>query len=84
MALQNLFELLSFSSTLVFSRPEQFEYPVLMSCGAVAVSAVCYATFVRQRRGHLLHLSRCLQRKERPYSAVPETEGQEDEEQAAG
>ncbi|KAJ5620210.1 hypothetical protein N7510_004194 [Penicillium lagena] len=60
MALQNLFEMLSFASTIVFSRPQQFQYPVLISCGAVAVAAACFAAYVRQERGHLLHRSRCL------------------------
>ncbi|KAJ5101872.1 hypothetical protein NUU61_004094 [Penicillium alfredii] len=60
MALQNIFEMLSFASTIVFPRPEQFQYPVLISSGAVAVAAVCFAAYVRKERGHLLHRSRCL------------------------
>ncbi|EON69804.1 hypothetical protein W97_09067 [Coniosporium apollinis CBS 100218] len=75
MALQNLFELLSFASTIVFSSPKTFKYPVLISCGAVAMSACCFAAFVRQKRGHLLHASKCLKRKE--YVAVPQVELQE-------
>ncbi|KAJ9646375.1 hypothetical protein H2201_008074 [Coniosporium apollinis] len=72
MALQNLFELLSFASTIIFSSPETFKYPVLISCGAVALSACCFAAFVRQKRGHLLHASKCLKRKE--YVTVPQVE----------
>ncbi|KAF2091188.1 hypothetical protein K490DRAFT_1937, partial [Saccharata proteae CBS 121410] len=59
LALQNAFELLSFASTAVFARPDQFMYPVLISGGAVAVAACCFAAFVRKRRGHLLHASKC-------------------------
>ena len=60
MALQNIFEMLSFGSTIVWSQPEQFQYPVLISSGAVAVAAACFAAYVRKERGHLLHRSRCL------------------------
>lgn len=70
MALQNIFEMLSFTSTIVFSRPEQFEYPVLISSGAVAVAAVCFATYVRKERGHLLHRSKCMGGDKRVYRVV--------------
>ncbi|KAJ5587444.1 uncharacterized protein N7459_003209 [Penicillium hispanicum] len=60
MALQNIFEMLSFASTIVWSQPEQFQYPVMVSSGAVAVAAACFAAYVRKERGHLLHRSRCL------------------------
>jgi iron-regulated transporter 1 len=61
-SLQNLFELLSFATTIVFARPEQFKFPVYISAGAVAVSAACFAHFVREKRGHLLHGSKCFGR----------------------
>jgi len=32
-----------------------FKYPVLISCGAVAVALCVYASFVKKRRGHLVH-----------------------------
>lgn len=60
MALQNICELLSFASTILFPQPEQFKYPVLISYGAIAVAATCYAGFVRKERGHLLHTAACL------------------------
>ena len=63
MSLQNFFELLSFATTMIFYRPEDFKYPVYISAGAVALSAACFAGFVRQKRGHLLHASRCMKRK---------------------
>lgn len=59
-AFQNLFELLSFASTILFARPELFRYPATLSAGAVALAGVLYAAFVRMRRGHLVHLSKCL------------------------
>jgi len=62
---QNFFELCSYASTMVFARPEQFRYPVLMSSVAVAVAGALYAGFVRKRRGHLLHVSSCINVKER-------------------
>lgn len=62
MALQNLFELLSFATTMIFYRPEDFRIPIYISAGAIATSAACFAGFVRQKRGHLLHTDRCLKR----------------------
>jgi iron-regulated transporter 1 len=68
MALQNLFELFSFASTIVFPRPQQFRYPIFISYGAIVVAAACFAAFVRQKRGHLLHASRCMKREK--YDAL--------------
>ncbi|BCR88752.1 putative iron-regulated transporter [Aspergillus chevalieri] len=58
MALQNVFELLSFATTIIFPRPEQFKYPVLISYGAIVLAVICFAGYVRKERGHLLHLSK--------------------------
>lgn len=60
---QNIFELLSFASTIVFSRPEQFKYPAVCSLGAITVAGILYAVFVRQERGHLFHASECMKGK---------------------
>ncbi|OAA59802.1 Ferroporti-1 [Niveomyces insectorum RCEF 264] len=54
-ALQNLFEVLSYVATIVFSRPDQFKWPVVISAGAVYTAAALYTGFVRHRRGHLFH-----------------------------
>ncbi|KAL7947321.1 Ferroporti-1 [Trichoderma barbatum] len=55
-AWQNVFELLAYASTIVFSRPQEFKWPSLISTLAVASASSAYATFVYLRRGHLLHL----------------------------
>ncbi|KAI9371836.1 Ferroporti-1 [Aspergillus egyptiacus] len=60
MALQSVFEMISFATTIVFSDPDQFKYPVYISYGAIAVAAVCFAAYVRRERGHLLHTSKCM------------------------
>ncbi|KAE8385125.1 Ferroporti-1 [Aspergillus alliaceus] len=60
MALQSVFELISFATTIVFPLPGQFKYPVYISYGAITVAAICFAAYVRKERGHLLHTSRCL------------------------
>ncbi|KAF9046947.1 hypothetical protein BDZ89DRAFT_1007573 [Hymenopellis radicata] len=52
---QNLFELLSYVSTIIFSRPDQFQWPVVISVIAVYSAGGLYASFVRKRRGHLFH-----------------------------
>jgi solute carrier family 40 (iron-regulated transporter), member 1 len=61
-AFQNIFEMLSFASTIGFSRPEQFKIPATISAGAVAIAGILYAAFVRSRRGHLVHMSKCMER----------------------
>ncbi|KAL2851476.1 Ferroporti-1 [Aspergillus pseudoustus] len=62
MALQSIFEMISFATTIVFENPDQFKYPVYISYGAIAVAAVCFAAYVRRERGHLLHTSKCMAR----------------------
>ncbi|KAK0624268.1 Ferroporti-1 [Immersiella caudata] len=52
---QNLFEMLSYVTTIIFARPEEFRWPVLVSVGAVYIAGGLYAFFVRRRRGHLFH-----------------------------
>ncbi|KAL4795929.1 Ferroporti-1 [Aspergillus venezuelensis] len=60
MALQSVFEMVSFATTIVFAAPEQFMYPVYISYGAIAVAAAYFAAYVRRERGHLLHGSKCM------------------------
>ncbi|KIW19890.1 hypothetical protein PV08_00465 [Exophiala spinifera] len=60
MSVQNFFELCTFATTIVFPKPAQFRYPAIISLVAVYLSAALYAKFVRDRRGHLLHMPTCL------------------------
>jgi iron-regulated transporter 1 len=69
MSLQNLFELVSFATTMIFYRSQQFKIPVFISAGAIVSSAACFAGFVRRKRGHLLHTDRCLKRMGRVSKA---------------
>lgn len=62
---QNLFEICSYIATIIFSRPDQFQWPVLISAAAVFIASAFYAGFVRMRRGHLVHLSKCMEPKGR-------------------
>lgn len=63
---QNLFEMLSYVTTIIWSRPDQFRYPVIISVAAVYLAGGLYAYFLRKRRGHwfhartLLHPPRCF------------------------
>ena len=59
---QNFFELCAYLSTLVFSRPDQFRFPILMSAAAILVADATYAKYVVDSRGHLIHLSKCMVR----------------------
>ncbi|PKY03533.1 hypothetical protein P168DRAFT_269833 [Aspergillus campestris IBT 28561] len=70
MALQNIAELLSFATTIAFPRPEDFRYPVFISFGAITMAAVCFAAYVRKERGHLLHMSRCLDKRTGPAQQI--------------
>lgn len=55
-AWQNIFELLAYASTIIFYRPEQLKWPVLIPVVAVACASSVFAVLVHRRRGHLLHL----------------------------
>ncbi|KAB8226727.1 Ferroporti-1 [Aspergillus novoparasiticus] len=59
-AWQNAFEIGSFISTIVFSRPEQFEWPALISVIAVGLAGILYTVFVRIQRGHLIHVPKWI------------------------
>ena len=59
-SLQNFFELCAYTSTLIFSRPEQFRYPILLSAVAILVADAIYAKYVIDSRGHLVHVSKCM------------------------
>ena len=60
---QNAFELLSYVTTIVWSHPNQFRYPVLFSAVAVYMSAFLFGKFLRRRRGHLVHMPVCIKPK---------------------
>jgi solute carrier family 40 (iron-regulated transporter), member 1 len=64
-ALQSFFDLLQYLSTIIFSSPDMFKYPVTLSFVSVAVALATYAAFVRKRRGHLIHI----------YEKIAEREG---------
>lgn len=51
-----MFELISYALTIALPRPDQFQYPVLISGIAVFVAGGLYAMFLRGRRGHLVHV----------------------------
>ncbi|KAI0382232.1 hypothetical protein F5Y04DRAFT_253290 [Hypomontagnella monticulosa] len=57
---QNLFDLLAWSLTIIWSNPADFQWPVITSIGAVYAAGGLYAYFLRQRRGHLVHPPQCL------------------------
>ncbi|KAF3386316.1 Solute carrier family 40 member 1 [Penicillium rolfsii] len=59
-AWQNLFEIFSYISTIIFSRPDQFKWPALISVISVGIAGLFYAMYVRIQRGHLLHLPTCI------------------------
>ncbi|EXJ67270.1 uncharacterized protein A1O5_09283 [Cladophialophora psammophila CBS 110553] len=60
-SLQNIFELCAYASTIIFPQPSNFKWPATVSVAAVYTAGALYASFVRRRRGHLVHVSKCLE-----------------------
>lgn len=58
-ALQNLFDLLKYALTLSAATPRAFKWTALVSFLAVVSGALSYAVYLRNVRGHLLHLDWC-------------------------
>ena len=58
-AFQNFFEMLSYVLTIIFSRPDQLQWPVI-STAAVFAAGGLYITSVSKKRGHLFHASPCV------------------------
>jgi iron-regulated transporter 1 len=65
---------LSFASTAIFARPDQFRIPAAVSAAAVMLAGLMYAFFVRQQRGHLFHASKCMQRKRPAWQPLAQDE----------
>ncbi|KAF2399679.1 hypothetical protein EJ06DRAFT_511875 [Trichodelitschia bisporula] len=59
-ALQNGAECLAYAGTLVWSTPDEFWIPAMVSGVAVGAAAGGYAAYVRRARGHLVHVG-CLE-----------------------
>ena len=65
-AFQNAFELMAYTSTIIWDRPEYFRYPTFLSVGAVFLAMACYTMHVKEVRGHLFHPEKaCLCCRER-------------------
>lgn len=56
MACQNLFEMLSMATTAIFSRPEDFRFPVFISYAVLIASTVLFARFATKNRGMAFHI----------------------------
>ncbi|KAF5963354.1 ferroportin [Fusarium bulbicola] len=57
---QNMFEMCSYTSTIIFSSPSQFHNPTALSVTAVFFAWLLYSSFVKKRRGHLVHWPTCI------------------------
>ncbi|KAF7546509.1 hypothetical protein G7Z17_g8390 [Cylindrodendrum hubeiense] len=62
---QNVFEMCSYTLTIVLSSPSQFEWPATISVAAVFCAWALYTRFVRKRRGHLIHWPACISHPEK-------------------
>ncbi|KAL7625837.1 hypothetical protein AAE478_005060 [Parahypoxylon ruwenzoriense] len=57
---QNFFDLLAWVTTIIWSDPASFHWPVVISIAATYAAGGLYTYFLRQRRGHLVHPPQCL------------------------
>jgi iron-regulated transporter 1 len=55
MSMQSMFDLLAYGSTVIWSSPDQFWLPSVISLGAVFFAAILYVTYMKKKRGHLIH-----------------------------
>ncbi|KAI5463355.1 Ferroporti-1 [Mariannaea sp. PMI_226] len=62
---QNVFEMCSYTMTVVLSSPDQFRWPATISVGATLCAWALYTRFVRKRRGHLIHWPACISHPEK-------------------
>lgn len=63
---QNLFELLSYITTIIFSKADQFQWPTIISVIAIYTAGAIYTVFVKRRRGHLMPLRRWIHKWLKP------------------
>jgi iron-regulated transporter 1 len=49
-AFQSVFEMISYASTIVFERPDQFKYPAIMSAAAISTSCLLYTQSVIRKQ----------------------------------
>ncbi|KAK3949450.1 hypothetical protein QBC32DRAFT_219660 [Pseudoneurospora amorphoporcata] len=62
---QNMFDMLAWALTIIWSSPNSFQWPMVISVAAVYAAGGLFAHFLRRRRGHLLHLPACIKGKRR-------------------
>ncbi|KAJ4011657.1 hypothetical protein NW752_008665 [Fusarium irregulare] len=67
---QNVFEMCAYTSTIIFSSPSQFHNPTALSVTAVLFAWVLYSSFVKKRRGHLVHWPTCLSAEKQQAAAI--------------
>ncbi|GAA5914652.1 uncharacterized protein JCM6883_001031 [Sporobolomyces salmoneus] len=61
-SLQNCLDLIKYVVTIIFNKPEQFKWAVVISFASVILGALCYLIYVRKERGHLIHLNEWTER----------------------
>ena len=62
---QNIFDLLAWALTAIWPKPDDFQWPVIISVAVVYAAGGLYASFLRRRRGHLIHSPSCFDPKVR-------------------
>lgn len=55
-SLQNVLDLAKYALTMGLNKSSQFKWAALASFASVTAACVCYLFYVRQTRGHLVHL----------------------------
>lgn len=50
-SVQNVFEMLSYISTMIFARPDEFQWPVFMTMVSGYLACVVYFIFMGRQKG---------------------------------
>ncbi|GAA5885225.1 hypothetical protein JCM16303_005963 [Sporobolomyces ruberrimus] len=61
-SLQNMLDLIKYIVTIIFNKPSEFKWPVIISFTSVVLGALCYLVYVRKERGHLVHFDEWTER----------------------
>ncbi|GAA5950123.1 hypothetical protein JCM3765_004204 [Sporobolomyces pararoseus] len=61
-SLQNVLDLIKYVVTIIFNKPSEFKWAVVISFASVVLGALCYLVYVRKERGHLIHLNEWTER----------------------
>ncbi|GAB5590738.1 hypothetical protein Unana1_05638 [Umbelopsis nana] len=57
-SLCNIFDMLAYATTIIWSSPDSFYIPATISFTTVVLAAIVFTMYVKQQRGHVIHAKR--------------------------